>query len=196
MKNLLHLIAVCLIFTACSSTPKTVADKGKQGALVTQANPVLQIPSPPQPTPIQRAPSTPLIAQSTHAVQMNTALQRDTAANNRMPQNESIYFDFDQSELKPQYRDAIQHHAGWIKRHENDEVTLEGNTDERGSSEYNLALGSRRAATVHRMLVTLGVPQQNIKDVSFGEEKPKAGCSEESCWKENRRVDFVYKLNQ
>ncbi len=72
---------------------------------------------------------------------------------------------------------------------------MEGNADERGSAEYNLALGDRRANAVRKNLELLGIPTAQIKTLSFGEEKPRLLCHEEKCWQENRRDDFVHKLN-
>lgn len=110
-------------------------------------------------------------------------------------QNESVYFDFDKSVVKPAYQDVIRTEAEFIKAHKNDIVTVEGNCDERGSREYNLALGSRRAKSVAKSLEIAGVPAAQIKEISFGEEKPRLLCHEEKCWKVNRRADFVHKLN-
>lgn len=110
-------------------------------------------------------------------------------------QKQSVYFDFDKATVKADARETARHEAEWMHAHSNDTVTVEGNTDERGSAEYNLALGSRRAKAVHEALVALGVPSAHIKDVSYGEQKPRATCNEEKCWQENRRVDFVHKLN-
>jgi peptidoglycan-associated lipoprotein len=117
----------------------------------------------------------------------------DTSSKNLAQNAESVYFDFDQSDVKPQFKQELRQQAEWVKSHKKDSVTLEGNADERGSDEYNLALGSRRAVAVRKSLIALGVPGQRIKDVSFGKEKPKATCHEEKCWAENRRVDFVHK---
>ncbi len=117
------------------------------------------------------------------------------AAELQMLQKESVHFDFDKYAVKPEYQDAIQKQADFIKGHKNDVVTLEGNCDERGSKAYNLALGSRRASAVLKSLKQLGVPASQIKTVSYGKEKPRLLCHEEKCWKENRRVDFVHKLN-
>ncbi len=108
------------------------------------------------------------------------------------PTTASIYFDFDQSAVKSQFKDVVGQQAEWLKSHPADTVTLEGNADERGSAEYNLALGDRRAAAVRSALVTLGVSEKRTKGVSYGKEKPKATCHEEKCWAENRRVDFVH----
>ncbi len=110
-------------------------------------------------------------------------------------QKDSVYFDFDKSAVKPEYSEVIQNQAKFIKAHTNDIVTVEGNCDERGSREYNLALGSRRAKAVAKSLEIAGVPAKQIKEVSFGKEKPRLSCHEEKCWKENRRADFMHKLD-
>lgn len=108
---------------------------------------------------------------------------------------ESVYFDLDRSNVKNEYHTAIKHQAEFVKAHSNDTVTLAGNCDERGSAEYNLALGDRRAVAVKKQLLALGVAKGQIKTVSNGKENPRLACPEEKCWKENRRVDFEHKLN-
>jgi peptidoglycan-associated lipoprotein len=108
---------------------------------------------------------------------------------------DSVYFDFDKSEIKPEFRDVVKKQADFMLANGGDSVTLEGNCDERGSDEYNLALGERRADAVSRQMQILGVAQGKIKTVSYGNEKPRLTCHEEKCWQENRRVDFVHQLN-
>ena len=110
-------------------------------------------------------------------------------------QKQSIYFDFDKYVVKPEYLEVVRRQAEFIKAHKNDTVTVEGNADERGSNEYNLALGDKRATAARKNLELLGVPATQINAVSFGEEKPRLSCHEEKCWKENRRDDFVHKFN-
>lgn len=110
-------------------------------------------------------------------------------------EGQSVYFDFDKYSINPAYYDIVVLHAGFIKVRKNDIVTLEGNADEWGSNEYNLALGDRRADAVRRNLEMLGVPPSQIRTVSRGEEKPRLSCHEEKCWKENRRCDFIHKLD-
>ena len=105
----------------------------------------------------------------------------------------SVFFDFDKSAIKPEYREVIQQQADFVKANSTVTVTLEGNADERGSNEYNLALGDRRANSVLKSLEVMGVPSGQIKTVSYGKEKPRLSCHEEKCWKENRRVDFMGK---
>lgn len=106
---------------------------------------------------------------------------------------QSVYFDYSAFNIKPGYSKVIEQQADFMKAHPDDVVTLQGNTDERGSDEFNLALGDTRANTVRKMMLVLGVPGSRIKTVSFGEEKPRLTCHDESCWKENRRVDFIHK---
>ncbi|RIX46089.1 MAG: peptidoglycan-associated lipoprotein Pal [Rhodocyclales bacterium GT-UBC] len=105
----------------------------------------------------------------------------------------SIYFDYDNFSVKTEYNTLLQQQAELLKRYSKLNVSLEGNTDERGSSEYNLALGQKRAEAVRKALVILGVPEARIEAVSLGKEKPKADCPEEKCWSQNRRVDFSAK---
>lgn len=107
---------------------------------------------------------------------------------------QSVYFDYSAFDIKPVYSKVIEQQADFMKAHPDDVVTLQGNTDERGSDEFNLALGDTRANTVRKMMLVLGIPGSRIKTVSFGEEKPRLTCHDESCWKENRRVDFIHKM--
>ena len=108
----------------------------------------------------------------------------------------SIYFDYNSDAIKNRYRPLIEAHAKYLMDHSNASVVLQGNTDERGSAEDNLALGERRATSVKNVMTLLGVPASQISTVSFGAEKPKALCHNESCWKQNRRVDIVYQGEQ
>lgn len=104
----------------------------------------------------------------------------------------TVYFDFDSSEIKSSGRPVIEAQARYLKNHTSTVVTLEGNTDERGTREYNIGLGSRRANAVRDALIALGVSASQIKTISYGEERPVAFCHEESCWRLNRRVEFAY----
>lgn len=110
-------------------------------------------------------------------------------------QKNSVYFDFDEFAIKPEYREVVHQHAQFIQKQKALAIKLEGHADERGSSEYNLSLGDRRANAVRKSLEILGVPGGQIHTVSMGEESPRLACHEEKCWKENRRVDFIGKPN-
>jgi peptidoglycan-associated lipoprotein len=104
----------------------------------------------------------------------------------------SVLFDFDDYTVKSSYSDMLIKQAQFLKTTGTDHLTLQGNSDERGSAEYNLALGQKRADAVRKALTLLGVAESQIETVSFGKEKPKADCHDESCWAQNRRVDFVH----
>lgn len=104
----------------------------------------------------------------------------------------SVYFDYDSSAIKPEYNDLIAAHAQYLRDHPDQKVVLQGNTDERGGSEYNLALGQRRAESVKQLLAISGAKDSQLEAISFGKEKPKATGSDETSWAENRRVDLAY----
>jgi peptidoglycan-associated lipoprotein len=105
----------------------------------------------------------------------------------------SVYFDLDKFDIKEEYRPVVEAHASFLKRNPGRRVVVEGNTDERGSREYNLSLGQKRAEAVKRMLVLLGVPEAQLEAVSFGEEKPKSPGKDEGAYAENRRADLSYR---
>lgn len=104
----------------------------------------------------------------------------------------SVYFDFDSYSVKSEYQATLQAHANYLKANKDRKIRIEGNTDERGTTEYNLALGQRRSEAVRKSLTLLGVSDSQIEAVSFGKEKPKADGSNEAAWKENRRADIAY----
>ncbi len=104
----------------------------------------------------------------------------------------SIYFDYDGFIVSPEYKAVVEAHAKYLVANKNARMRIEGNTDERGSREYNLALGQRRADAVKRVLVLLGAGEAQIETVSFGEEKPRLPGSTEEAWRENRRSDIAY----
>jgi peptidoglycan-associated lipoprotein len=103
----------------------------------------------------------------------------------------SVYYEFDKYDVKPEYGALVESHARWLKANPKAKLVIEGNTDERGSREYNLALGQRRAESVTKMLVLLGAKPEQLEAVSWGEEKPRASGGEESARAENRRADFA-----
>jgi peptidoglycan-associated lipoprotein len=102
-----------------------------------------------------------------------------------------VYFDYDRSEIRADARSVLQTNADWLKRWSSTQIMLEGHADERGSSEYNLALGTRRAESAKEYLVSLGVMPNRITVVSKGEEEPVCRDSAESCWQQNRRGHFI-----
>ncbi|MEO7726899.1 MAG: peptidoglycan-associated lipoprotein Pal [Burkholderiales bacterium] len=104
----------------------------------------------------------------------------------------SVYYDYDESGIKDQDKPLLQAHAGYLAGHRAAKIRIEGNCDERGSREYNLALGERRAEGVKDALKLLGAADTQITIVSWGEEKPKAPGHDEAAWAEDRRSDIVY----
>lgn len=110
-----------------------------------------------------------------------------------MPENNSVYFPFDVDAVQPADRDTIQAHGAYLAKNGNAKVRVEGNCDERGSTEYNLGLGQRRANNVRKALVLAGAKESQIETVSYGEEKPRASGHDEDSWAQNRRADIAYK---
>ena len=104
-----------------------------------------------------------------------------------------VYFDLDQYVVKPEYQAIINCHAKYLRDRPSSRLTLEGNTDERGSSEYNLALGQKRSEAVISKLKLLGVPATRMEAVSFGKEKPAMPGSDEAAWAKNRRAEIAYR---
>ena len=104
----------------------------------------------------------------------------------------SIYYDYDKFDVKDQYKELVEAHAKYLREHPGTKVLIQGNTDERGSREYNVSLGQSRSDGVKRMMVLLGAREDQIEAVSLGEEKPKSEGHDESAWSQNRRSDILY----
>ena len=128
------------------------------------------------------------------------ALSPDLAASSADPRSveyfqvkvgDTIFFTTDSSELTPSALQVLDQQAAWLAANPSVSVRLEGHADERGTREYNIALGARRANTVAAYLISKGVAQGRIKTVSFGREKPLTSCPEEDCWARNRRVQTL-----
>jgi len=103
---------------------------------------------------------------------------------------EGIYFDFDKSEIKPEAKAVLEKKAAWLRANSSYKVKIEGNCDERGTNEYNLALGDRRAKAAQKYLNALGISMDRMSTISYGEEKPTCTEKNEKCWSKNRRDDF------
>jgi peptidoglycan-associated lipoprotein len=106
--------------------------------------------------------------------------------------NRSVYFDYDSFVVRDDGKPVVENHSGYLTKNAQRKVLIQGNTDERGGTEYNLALGQKRAEAVRRAMASLGVSEGQMEAVSLGEEKPKATGSNEAAWAENRRADIVY----
>ena len=104
----------------------------------------------------------------------------------------SVYYEFDKYDVKAEYRPLVEAHAKYLRENSSAKIRIEGNADERGSREYNLALGQRRAEAVKRVMTVLGADGARIETISYGEEKPKSPGHDEAAWAENRRADIRY----
>ncbi len=104
----------------------------------------------------------------------------------------SVYFDYDSYIVKPEYQQVVENHAKYLQGNRGRKIIIQGNTDDRGGAEYNLALGQKRAEAVRKSLSLLGVPESQMEAVSLGKEKPKALGNDEAAYAENRRADIVY----
>ena len=129
--------------------------------------------------------SSPGRAQPGNPAQGMSAPRSDSSA------KRSVYYEFDGYDVKPEYRGLVEEHAKYLRQNPQARITIEGNADERGSREYNVALGQRRAESVVRMMVVFGVRPEQIEAVSFGKERPRAAGHDEAAWAENRRADFA-----
>jgi peptidoglycan-associated lipoprotein len=159
---------------ACSTAPKAPPAPAPTPAPA----PVAQVPAP-APTP----------ARTDDAQALAARLRQQIADLDA----KSVFFDFDSFVVKPEYDASLHAQADFLRANPNSKLTVQGNTDERGGSEYNLALGQKRAEAVRKQLGVLGVSADRVEATSFGKEKPRATCHEESCWSQNRRDDFVNK---
>jgi peptidoglycan-associated lipoprotein len=111
---------------------------------------------------------------------------------NNILSKRSIFFDYDSAVVKDEFRPLVAAHARYLTQNRPARMVIQGNTDERGSREYNLALGQRRADSVKQMMLLLGAQESQIETISFGEEKPRAAGKDEASYSENRRSDIVY----
>lgn len=111
---------------------------------------------------------------------------------NNILSKRSVYFDFDRDEVKSEFRPLIEAHAKYLTSNPNARVTLQGNTDDAGTHEYNLSLGQRRAVAVKNVMNLLGVQDNQIETVSYGEERAKSCGGDQSCGELDRRVDIIY----
>ena len=172
--RLLPLVLTALIAACASTQEQKPADQGT---------------SPAAPTP---APSARAVERSGPAITPRTPGSTATStAKSSAPGSHSIYFDYDRDEIKPQFRGVIQDDAKYLRENPAAHARIEGNADERGSREYNVALGQRRAEAVMKALGLLGVPAERMEAVSYGEEKPRGTGHDEASWAENRRDDVV-----
>jgi len=125
-----------------------------------------------------------------------TGARKDVASVLKDPNNilskRSIYYELDQFDVKDEYRGLVEAHAKYLRENPGTKILIQGNTDERGSREYNVGLGQRRSDGVKKMLILLGAKDNQIESVSLGEEKPQSEGHAEEAWSKNRRSDILY----
>ncbi len=169
-------IAAAMVLAACSSTPTTTSTPAP--VTDTTQRPTPPTATTPGPTTSTVTPARPMLIEP---------LAQGVLA------GRSVYFDYDSNAVKDDAQTLVQAHAKFMMENSGSRIALEGNTDERGSREYNLSLGQRRADAVKQVMTVVGVQAARIETVSFGEEKPKSPGHDEAAWKQNRRADIVYK---
>ena len=183
MLKIISGLSIAVLLAACGSTP-TVEQKG---AAVEDRAPSTQ--QPVKSAPVDRAP---VVAAVPPSATTGTPLDADLKNPNSLLSKRSIFFDYDSNAVKEEFRPLVAAHARYLTQNKNAKMIIQGNTDERGSREYNLALGQRRADAVKQMMTVLGAEAPRVESVSFGEEKPRGQGATEAALAENRRADIVY----
>lgn len=173
-----------MLFTSAS---KTVAVLLASVALISACSTPVKLE---EPAKIVEAKPEPVKAD-TREVKPQVAAEVDPLTQGALAKR-SIYFDFDSYVVKEEFKATIEAHAKYLVANKGRKILVQGNTDERGGREYNIALGQKRAEAVRKALALLGVAEAQVEAVSLGEEKPKATGSDEASWAENRRSDIVY----
>ena len=174
MKNIALYLAIALVAAACASN-----DKKAEPSVADRSSSV--------------TPPTPNTSGSTTRSTQQPNIAGDPLRDpNNILSKRSVFFDYDSNSVKDEYRGMVQAHARYMSDKRDSKIRIEGNCDERGSREYNLALGQRRAEAVKRVMTVLGVTDSRIETVSYGEEKPVAQGHDEQSWSQNRRADIKY----
>jgi peptidoglycan-associated lipoprotein len=180
MKRLITAFAVVGLLAGCASTPKDE----QAGAKVEDRQPSTADTKTAPPKTTTDATTRPSTTQSVGVDPL-----KDPA---NILSRRSIFFDYDSFTVKEEFKPVVSAHARYLSTSKQARATIQGNTDERGSREYNLALGQKRADAVKQMMTLLGAPAGQIETVSFGEEKPRGQGATEQAYAENRRADIVH----
>jgi peptidoglycan-associated lipoprotein len=180
MKRLLMGVFMLALLAACGTVP----EKEQPGAVVEERKPGATVDRPPVKPFDPGTAAKPLTEQPFAGSPLKDP--------NNILSKRSIFFDFDSNLVKDEFKPIVAAHARYLQQNRGAKMRVEGNADERGSREYNLALGQRRSDTVRQMMTLLGANGGQIETVSFGEEKPRRTGHDEESWAENRRADILY----
>jgi len=180
------MIAVIVCFLMTMGCAKKAVQQGDTAGTPAAAQATVETPKAPETGETKAVKETPTDEGQAKA-QAQTVKTAETSL-------EDVRFDFDKSTLSPQTRETLKRHADWLMKNKNVDIVIEGNCDERGTAEYNLALGERRANEAAKYLVGLGIGKERIKTISYGLEKPLDPGHNEEAWAKNRRDSFVLKL--
>jgi peptidoglycan-associated lipoprotein len=182
-------LAIATLLAGCPSTPK-VATEQRAVTVEDRTGTIKPPPSTSQnPIVVDVKPIVPVQPNPGAAL---AEVDRSLTDPNSILSKRLIFFDFDSNQVKEEFRPLVAAHAKYVSQNGKAKMVIQGHTDERGSREYNLALGQRRADAVKQMMAVLGAEGARVESVSFGEEKPRAQGATESAYSENRRAEIVY----
>jgi peptidoglycan-associated lipoprotein len=174
MRKLLAFVAAALL-VGCASTPEMESKVGVEDRM-----------------PSTAIPTQPGISTVTPVAPKGDQLPNALKDPNNILSKRSIFYDFDKYDVKDEYKPMLQAHARYLAQNPNAKMLIQGNADERGSREYNIALGQKRADGVKKLLQLMGVQESQVEAVSLGEEKPRCTENAEACYSQNRRSDLLY----
>ena len=193
---LLPLVVLMLFVTGCPKRPATTAASAPapSGSALAPATPGAPSPSGAAPSSPggTASPATPAPATAAPATAAPGTPPRPSEFSEN-PNLKDVYFDFDKYDIRPDDARVLDTNATWLKSNANNLVLIEGHCDERGTNEYNLALGERRAKATMNYLVAQGIQANRITIISYGKERPVCSQKDESCWQKNRRAHFLTK---
>jgi len=180
MKRLIFAVAVSAMLAGCGSSPnkeqESAAVEDRSGATASS----------------QQKPQTQPTGPTSKPLESSSMSGNPLKDLSNILSKRSVYFELDSNVVKEEFKPVVAAHARYLQQNRGVKMTVQGNADERGSREYNLALGQRRADAVKQAMQLLGAQPDQIESVSFGEEKPKATGHDEASWAENRRADLAY----
>ena len=182
MRKLIFIMAALALLAGCASE----GTKDQPGAAVEDRKPAVGEITPP--VAVKPVPPPPVAKPVTSKPIVANPLKDP----NNILSKRSVYYDYDSSVIKDEFKPMVSAHARYLTQNRSAKIAIQGNTDERGSREYNIALGQRRADSVKQMMLLLGAQEGQIETVSFGEEKPRAAGKDEASFSQNRRSDIVY----